>query len=301
MAVRLPQRTRPVAYRNILISPETVDQIAPLVHAARGLAATDGRCRLVGAHRSSRARVYSHGDRRDDSPSEPYDHELHERVRELSLAFHAHTEALSLPCHWRNLHGEHPDDAAALTELARCFDIAIVAGLEGSAEPARLAGRLAPEAGIPTLFLPPGHPADASAPARVLVAWDASREASRAVFRALPVLQRAARVELARFDEPEADAVARPADTARVLREQFLSSLDVHGVAPVELDLHAGGPTNAAGERGALSELLLARMHSSGCELVVLGAQGRAATSRGELARLPAALLGRSRVPVLLS
>jgi len=66
----------------------------------------------------------------------------------------------------------------------------------------RFASQLLVAAGCPVLFVPGSGSIDPCG-TRVLVAWSATRESARALRDALPMLQRAAAVEVLRFGSPE--------------------------------------------------------------------------------------------------
>lgn len=295
-----------MSYRNLLISPENPRQVSLLVRIANRLVADSDAARIVGAHHSSRLHAHAHGERCVGIPGAGYDHELHEHVRAMADAFTDATADLDVPCSWRTLHGEDPDHDAAITEVACCFDLAIVAGDPDSGHPAALAARLALDGGAPVLYLPSDW-SDDRVPQRVLIAWNASRESCRAAFDALPILQQAAFVEIAWFDDSKPDGNKSPRALAPVLARQFFASLNLHGVAPAVDNLRTRAPPQDAegqaepGDVSSLADRLIERLQALECDLLVIGAQGATGRARGELGDLASMMLDRSRVPVLLS
>eukprot|EP01026_Neomeris_dumetosa_P024507 TRINITY_DN20386_c0_g1_i2.p2 TRINITY_DN20386_c0_g1~~TRINITY_DN20386_c0_g1_i2.p2 ORF type:complete len:124 (-),score=5.18 TRINITY_DN20386_c0_g1_i2:290-661(-) len=91
----------------------------------------------------------------------------------------------------------------------------------------------------------------------VLIGWDGSREALRAVRRAMPFLVRAASVEIAIYD-PDAHQTAPG--------EQLATLLARHGV-DVEIAVR---PTVGGGVSSALTQ----RITEKGADLLVMGAYG---------------------------
>jgi nucleotide-binding universal stress UspA family protein len=123
--------------------------------------------------------------------------------------------------------------------------------------------------------------------ARVLVAWNASREAARAVTDALPLLQRAKWVEVVAF-EPErsgADHGAEPgADIALYLAR--------HGVKVSVARQQAGIDVGSQ---------ILSRAADSDADLIVMGAYGHSRARELVLGGATRSLLEAMTVPVLMA
>ena len=135
----------------------------------------------------------------------------------------------------------------------------------------------------PVLVLPHHCP---RLPERVMVAWNASPEAARAVRLALPMLVRAKQVELAVFDE-ESSSVRSPEDAADMA--QFLAR---HGVA-VEICRHH--------PRGAVGNALLVRAEDLKIDLLVMGCYGHSRYRETLLGGVSRTVLRRLSLPVLLA
>ena len=100
-----------------------------------------------------------------------------------------------------------------LTEAARSADLVVMVPTQadgGSGVEADLAERVVMQTGRPVLLMPPGKATELKLD-DVVIAWDGGREATRAVFDALPFLRLAKKVwifgvdEAKRGFEPEAD------------------------------------------------------------------------------------------------
>ena len=148
------------------------------------------------------------------------------------------------------------DVERAVAEAARYADLAVTGPPEGPALPGTASDILDGvlfESDVPALVLPAeGTPPD---PSTVLIGWDASRQALRAVRGALPFLGRAARVEICIFD-PRGEAPGQRLAT-------FLSR---HGVHATIAALPRPRETTAAA--------LARRALEIGAGLLVMGAYG---------------------------
>jgi nucleotide-binding universal stress UspA family protein len=127
-----------------------------------------------------------------------------------------------------------------------------------SGVPADFAASVLVETGKPGLLMPYIDTGPALG-RTVLVAWKATRESARAVTAALPLLQRAARVHVAAWEEAQHDGAAHaPLDI-----EPFLQR---HGIAAT---VHRGGRPTAD-----LGDLLLSLASDLQADLLVMGCYG---------------------------
>jgi nucleotide-binding universal stress UspA family protein len=184
------------------------------------------------------------------------------------------------------------DQAGRALQLQARFADLIVLGQDNIADPARpghtrgLPERVVLEGARPVLVVPDsyaGQPLDGT----VVVGWDGSVPALRAVAGALPLLQRARTVRLVLVNpqhEPLLDQAQPGADMATYLAR--------HGVA---VDVAVDHATVGAGE------VLLARAEADGAGLIVAGAFGHARYREWVLGGATRDLLERARVPVLFA
>jgi nucleotide-binding universal stress UspA family protein len=139
--------------------------------------------------------------------------------------------------------------------------------------------------GRPTLLLPRDWPAD-RLPRRVVVGWNGSREAARAIADAMPFLTAAEAVQLVVVPEGKIRGLlgAEPgADIARHLAR--------HGVAVTLAQL--------AGEDAG--SLLLDHAGRHNADLLVMGASGQSRISEFIFGGATRRILAHARIPVLLS
>jgi len=177
--------------------------------------------------------------------------------------------------------------AAEVALHARCADLAVVAredlGEGGGA--LDLPESLVLTCGRPIVILPPQG---ASGPLRrVLVAWDAGAEASRAVAGAMPLLLRAEAVEVLVVDH-EGDAPA----PGRGPGADIAAHLARHGVRAELRQLSSG--TEGVGR------VLLSRAASFGADLVVMGAYGHSRLRERVFGGVTRTALAEAILPVLM-
>lgn len=148
-----------------------------------------------------------------------------------------------------------------------------------------VADRVAVESGRPVLIVPNGRASDRIG-TRVLVAWNGRREAARAAFDALPLLQQASAVRIVRVREGSAEIEQPGADIGQ--------SLVRHGVkADGTEDIEAAGTSAGAA--------LLADADAFDADLVVMGCYGHSRLREFVFGGATRHFLQKMRVPVLMS
>lgn len=139
----------------------------------------------------------------------------------------------------------------------------------------------------PTLVLPYAGRVERIA-SRVMVAWNDTREAARAVSDALPLLQRASQVEVVTWDErsgsdekalqPELDALQKWLTWQRV---------------PATVRIESSG--------ASIADAMLSRAADTDADLIVMGAYGHSRWTELVLGGATRGLLASMTVPVLMS
>jgi nucleotide-binding universal stress UspA family protein len=178
------------------------------------------------------------------------------------------------------------DDAAAAVRLsARYADLVVL----GQPQPGDALGRSFVEevilsAGRPVLMVPyAGRFADAGR--RVLVAWDAGREAARAVTDALPLLSMAQAVEVVAFGNGGDHGPVPGADLSLFLAR--------HGVKAAAARQHAPGVD--------VGNQILSRAADANADLIVMGAYGHSRLRELALGGATRSVLDAMTVPVLMA
>lgn len=183
------------------------------------------------------------------------------------------------------------DDGEALIELAKAADLVVLGQLprEGRVDGA---ARFRPdsllmEAGRPVLVIPYAG----SFPAvgqRVLVAWDGTREAIRAMNDAMPLFSEGAEVTVLHVAAQQAAL-----DRVRPALERAAGHLRRHGFA-------AKGEESLKGSI-AVSDVLLSRAADLGADLIVAGGYHHSPLREAVLGGVTRDLLAHMTVPVLMS
>ena len=152
---------------------------------------------------------------------------------------------------WREAEGEA---GRLLAGAAHCADLVVAAKRELSAlEASSVVEELTLAAGVPVLMLPP----DASEAffRTVVVGWNGSREAARAVHEGLPFLRAAERVILLAIGEAAADSV----DAGAAMLRRHGATVEPHRIGASD---------------GDAGEVLLAQAAAHDADLLVMGAYG---------------------------
>ncbi|WP_219116304.1 universal stress protein [Janthinobacterium sp. UMAB-56] len=149
--------------------------------------------------------------------------------------------------------------------------------------------------GRPVLIVPYAPPLPLLAPPaaarNVLISWNASKEASRAVSAALPLLQRAGQVHVAIFD-----AQVHAAEHGEQPGAELTHYLARHGVE-ARLHLLDGGGVR----RGDIGEALLSQASDLSADLLVMGAYGHSRLRETILGGVTRTILQSMTIPVLMA
>lgn len=206
----------------------------------------------------------------------------------VAARFRQTADRAGIAAEWRAVEGYAP---AILTRHARYADLAVLGqfdpdeeqyeGLAGLVEEVILA------AGRPVLVIPYAGRFETLGE-RVLLAWNASREATRAANDALPILERARQVTVMNVDPQR-----RPAEDGDVPGADLALHLARHGVK-AEASAAFGGDID-------VGDVLLSRAADLSADLIVMGAYGRSRLRELVLGGASRHILGHMTVPVLMS
>ena len=206
-----------------------------------------------------------------------------EWAADAERAFANRMAKTALPSEWRLLAG---DPIQAVTASAHCADITIV-GQTDPDDPLSIPGLadgVVLSAGGPVLVWPHAGSFGVD-PVTVMVAWNGSREAKRALADALPFLQRASKVIVFGIDEGDSKRISVTDVSAHVAR---------HGVSVETMHTVASSGIDAG-------RLLLSAVGDVGAELLVMGAYGRRRLRELLLGGATRDILREMTVPVLMS
>lgn len=219
------------------------------------------------------------------SPVLPQTAPAAERADTVEQYFRAELRLHSLDGEWHLL---SPGETGAFIELAKTVDLVILA----QPSPDTRSVGFRPEdivvaAARPILVVPYAGSFD-NVGKRALVAWDATREAVRAVNDALPLLEQAEAVTVMYVGAQEAGLEQHRASLERIARH-----LQRHGIAAKAEETLQGSI--------AVSDVLLSRAADFGADLIVAGAYHHSQLREALLGGVSRGLLEHMTVPVLLS
>jgi nucleotide-binding universal stress UspA family protein len=175
-----------------------------------------------------------------------------ERSDALKSVFEARMQRSGLSAEWRALQSFSGDSAASSLESARAVDLIVVQQNDPNASSAsRNVDALLLETGRPVLFVPYALPVNTSFE-KILIGWNGTREATRAVFDALPFIREAKTVEVFTVD-PERygghEAMTAGGQIAAALSRHG-ANVTVNSQPKTELS-HGEAVANRASEFGA--------------------------------------------------
>lgn len=215
---------------------------------------------------------------------------LREAAQACLDSFRQQVDHLGVASHESRIGVGYAGDVMALA--AKYCDLTVVTQMdpdEARAEQSpQMAHDLLLQSGRPLLVLPFAGESAIAPARRVLVGWNASREAARAMHDALPFLRKAASVEVVVFDTPD-DVDLKHGEVPGADIGLWLAR---HGV---KVDVKYVPAKVAAGEA------LLSHAFDIGADLIVAGGYGHSRFRESILGGVTRTLMCSSPVPVLLS
>ena len=283
-----------MSYQTVLVHVDDTARAAARIRVAAGVVRASGGC-LVGAALTGVSRFLYQGYPAEDSDPTLALHLgfLRERAQQALAAFAREAEAAGLAAFEPRLVDDEAGAGIALH--ARCADLVVV----GQAEPAAAAMADFPayvvlHSGRPVLVLPYAGQAKRVGQT-VLVAWDASKEAARAVQLALPFLKQAATVRIAVVEHAAGGRTVAEASTA-----DPLPWLARHGVA-AELSVHAVDGKRGRARRHEVGDALLSLATDLSADLLVMGAYGHSRMRETILGGVTRTVFESMTIPVLMA
>lgn len=283
-----------MAFKTILVYVDTLKACSERLALACALARRE-EAHLIGLHVIRQVSYPSYV--AAEIPASVIDQQrqyLAERAKEAKAKFDAAaaTVAETVHCEWRCLESPNLDMVEGVVHQARYADLVIVG--QGYADDSDAVAddmpeRLLLESGRPLLVVPyAGH--FPSLGEHAMIAWNSSRESTRAVFDSLPLLAAAKSVKILSInpdtsDEGDGEGPLPGSDIALTLAR--------HGIkAEVQ---------QATGHDIGTGELLLSRLADEGCDLLVMGGYGHSRLRELVLGGATRTLLHEMTVPVLFS
>lgn len=215
---------------------------------------------------------------------------LAEAASHAEADFRARAEAAAVSHDWRVATGPFEHVTRVVAGHSHLADIAVV-GRSSPEQPHGLLGatvsnQLVLSSGAPVLLCPAELP-EQNFGAHVVIGWNGSREAGRALRDAIPFLQRAEEVSVLTVE------TARSSENAVVNWEDIAGYLARHGI-------DASIRQSLVGSDGA-GEVILSRAKEAGADLVVMGAYGHSRLWEISLGGATRHVMAHADIPVLLS
>ncbi|WBS04716.1 universal stress protein [Pseudoduganella sp. SL102] len=301
-----------MGYKTIVVHVDEAPHSAARVLMAADLALQHG-AHVIGVALTGVSRFLYQNEMVDDEDPNLALHldVLRERARRALAGFAPQLHALGVHSVEERVLDDEP--GAGLALVARHADLAIVGqappdGRSGS--PAAFPAEVLTESGCPVMVVPftarprgsisvtPAGVASPGAPSpgrHILVAWNASKEAARAVREALPLLARADKVTLAMID-----ADLRPAAFGDTPGADVLAWLARHGIS-ADTQVRQTARQGLLKRPGDVGEALLMLAGETGCDLVVLGAYGHSRFRETLLGGVTRTVLEAMTMPVLMA
>ncbi|MBA3623854.1 MAG: universal stress protein [Methylibium sp.] len=186
---------------------------------------------------------------------------------------------------------DETDKASSLVRHAHCSDLTVLTQADPGAADHRMTRQLVEQVVLysarPTLVLPYAGRFD-SVGSRVLVAWDDSREAARALADALPLLRRAGHVQVVSWNEDHQQHASPPQLRLGALHKWLMWQ-------GVSADMSVEATTIG------VADAMLSRAADQGADLIVMGAYGHARWAERVLGGATRGLLASMTMPVLMS
>jgi nucleotide-binding universal stress UspA family protein len=225
-------------------------------------------------------------------PAEAVDRRLSESgeaQRRAEQVFRSAASAAGIEAEFRAPAGPAMEAAAA---NGRCTDLFVIGQADRQSPQFDFAGDLLTtvvlSSGRPSLIVP-NIGAPLSLGDNVLIAWDASKEAGRAIADAMPFLERARNVRVLAVNRDDQSA----GDDGAISAARLTSWLIAHGVgAEIERD--------DVPDVG-IADWLLSRAADFDCDLIVMGGYGHARMREVILGGVTRSMLHSMTVPVLMS
>ncbi len=276
-----------MAYKTLLTYLPSPAHVARLMPVAEYVARAHD-AHVTGYHVMPAIRMYS-------GAEVPIPAEIYERQREVyrmqanqtEAAFNDAATKAGIRADWRCKDTFEPDVSQSLTEAACVADLVIME--QDVPDPLDLGWDIAStvviDSGRPVLLTPQDY-AFSPFGKRVIVAWNGSREAARAVFDSLPLLQRAESVSILSIN---------PSDDAKRGRfapgEDLAIALDRHGIA-AEVKVVTGRSTSSE---------LMTQLEAHKADLLVMGCYGHSRLREAVIGGATRDVLQSMSIPVLMA
>jgi len=186
-----------MSYKTIAVYLAQPDSVSGVMDVALPLAESFG-AHLIGLHISSRVPVMGTiGAQVPPEIIDQYIQIMRKDAKSIEASFAKAVKGAKIQSEWRG-HDENSagaDQLHSITEQTRCADLVIMGQSDSEQRVGELAADVILGSGRPVLTVP-GTGKFGELSGQIVVGWDGSREAARAVFDALPLLKKAKGVSI---------------------------------------------------------------------------------------------------------
>ena len=279
-----------MSYKTILVSLNDIGRSDVLISSAVKLAAKHG-AHLIGVYVIPAPRIYpavsAHVQPVVLNEAKIF---FEERADQSKSAFNEAARLAGVEAEWRRVESSSADIADGVIEHGLQSDLVIIAqrndegndGIEGD-----FCERVVMETGRPVIVIPQSGDIKEIGE-HVIVGWNASREATRAVFDAMPMLEASDETRLIWVDPQKEEHKARNLPGA-----EMAATLNRHGVKSTAEAMPTDGIDSG--------DALLNRASDLGADLIVMGAYGHTRLREFVFGGATRTMLDHMTVPVLMS
>ena len=279
-----------MTYRTILVHLGDPEKFKPTLDAAISLAESH-RAHLIGIHVMPPVRVYASVEAYIPNEVIEIQREQNKKSAEkIGKAFEESLKRAEISGDWRVVDVLGISPASEVIRHGRRADLIILPQADEEEQfpgPSSWSEQIMLEAGRPTLIVP-YIGATRKIGKNVLAAWNGSRESSRAIFDALPILKIADKVEIMWANPP-----AETDDELAVAGSEIANTLARHDVKVTAA--HDVNPGMSVGDE------LLSRASDYGADLIVMGGYGHSRFREMILGGVTHTMMHSMTVPVLMS
>ncbi|MDP2619620.1 MAG: universal stress protein [Hyphomicrobiales bacterium] len=280
-----------MGYRTILLNLQDPNRAETIIEAGIGIARTFG-AHLIGLHVVPKVQ-YFYATAAIQVATEVFEAEqrfFDEQAQKLKNIFDREIPT-DVVCEWRRIEADGPVTTNSIVVQAICADLVVTAQIDperGLESDIGTPERVVMESGRPVLVLPYAGQFKTIGD-NVLIGWNASREAARTIYDALPVLKKAKSVKLL-WVNPESE---NGGSGTGIPGSEMATSLSRHGVK-VEVG-------HSATKEVGVGDELLSRAADQGADLLVMGAYGHSRVREYVFGGATRHILQHMTIPTLMS
>lgn len=277
-------------YKTILVCLSTEEAAAQILPAACSLA-RQFDAHLIGIHTLPAIMIYPGIAMHLSAPQfREFNEEMEKQNTKIQTTFEEHVSKELFVSEWRSLPAKNANASKQLILSAYRSDLVVVAKADiddDRYDQSSLQEDLILNSGRPVLLIPEDH-GDKPIGTRILLSWNATRQASSAVHNALPFLKSARQVNILTISQTR-----RPSSALEIEGHELSASLAHHGMKPMVI--HADQTKETVGEEIAHQAKV------NGCNLIVMGAHGHSRLYDLFFGDATKHMLSKTTLPVLFS